>query len=147
MTYTNPWIYQNNEVLALPTCFGFVYLITNLQNNRRYIGKKQAEMTRTTYKMVTDRKGVKQRKKVSTEVESDWKSYYGSNQELIADVKRLGQENFQREILYYAPKAGILTYIEAREQFKYRVLESDDFYNGQIACRISGSNILNKIVS
>jgi len=146
MIYQNMWRYQNVEVTELPECFGFVYIIENLITGRKYIGKKQALMTKTTYKMVTDRKGVKKKKKISRQVPSDWRSYYGSNQELIGDVKRLGAENFSREILFYAPKAGILTYIESREQFSRRVLETDDYYNGLISCKISGSNVRNKVI-
>ena len=35
-----------------------------------------------------------------------------------------------------------MSYLEAREQFERRVLESDDYYNGIINVRVGGSNIL-----
>jgi hypothetical protein len=78
-------------------------------------------------------------------VDSDWQQYTGSSIELNKDIEQLGIENFTREILYYCKTKSECSYIEAREQFKHRVLESDDYYNGQIVCRIHGSHIKNKI--
>ena len=57
----------------------------------------------------------------------------------------LGADNFTREILFYCTSKAACSYVEAREQFNHRVLESDDYYNGQIVCRIHGSHIKNKI--
>ena len=72
-------------------------------------------------------------------------TYFGSNVELNADVAKLGVDNFTREILYYCTSKAECSYIEAREQFRHQVLESDNYYNGQIACRIHGSHVINKI--
>jgi hypothetical protein len=140
------WLYKNTPVDSLPEdCVGFVYLITNNQTGRRYIGKKLAKFSKTTYRMVKLKNGKKKRKKIRGKIESDWQTYYGSNTELNADVVRLGVDNFSREILYYCHSKSECSYIEAREQFIHKVLESDDYYNGQIACRIHGSHIKNKI--
>ena len=140
------WLYKNTPVDSLPEdCVGFVYLITNNQTGRRYIGKKLAKFSKTTYRMVKLKNGKKKRKKIRGKIESDWQTYYGSNIELNADVVRLGVDNFSREILYYCHSKSECSYIEAREQFIHKVLESDDYYNGQIACRIHGSHIKNKI--
>ena len=75
-------------------------------------------------------------------VESDWRDYWGSSDRLNADVQALGPENFTRKILYYCKSKAELSYLEAREQFERRVLESDEYYNGIINVRVGGSNIL-----
>ena len=140
------WIYENSQVETLPEdCVGFVYLITNNLTGRKYIGKKLAKFSKTTYKMVKLKNGNKKRKKIKGKTDSDWQSYYGSNTELNADVAKLGVDNFTREILYYCTSKAECSYIEAREQFRHQVLESDNYYNGQIACRIHGSHVINKI--
>lgn len=131
------WTYQGKEVEELPQdVVGFVYIITNTTNGRQYIGKKLAKFSRTKPPL----KGKKNRRR--TKVESDWKEYYGSSDELNEDIAQLGKENFKREILFYCYSKSELSYIEAREQFNYRVLESDKYYNGHIRVRVHGKGIL-----
>jgi hypothetical protein len=140
------WLYQSQPVATLPEdCAGFVYIITNLTNQRKYIGKKLAKFSKTTYKTVKLKNGTKKKKKIRSKIDSDWQIYWGSSPELLRDVTALGVENFTREILYYCKSKAECSYIEAREQFTRRVLESTDYYNGIINCRIHGSHILNKI--
>jgi hypothetical protein len=140
------WTYQNITVEELPEgCVGFVYLITNKANSRMYVGKKLAQFSKTTYKMVTQKNGVKKRKKIKSKIDSDWMDYYGSSVELSKDVESLGKDNFTREILFYCKSKAECSYIEAREQFSRRVLENDDFYNGQISVRVHGSHIKGKL--
>jgi hypothetical protein len=140
------WLYENIEIEALPeNCVGFVYLITNNVSGKKYIGKKLAKFSRTTYRVVKLKNGNKKRKKIKSKIDSDWQLYYGSNTELNQDIARLGVENFTREILFYCRSKAECSYVEAREQFRHKVLESDDWYNGQIVCRIHGSHIKNKI--
>jgi hypothetical protein len=137
------WTYQNILLETLPEdCVGFVYLITNNISGRKYIGKKLAKFAKTTYKVVKLKNGTKKKKKIRSKVDSDWQEYYGSNLELHADVLKLGKENFSREILFYCKSKSECSYIEAREQFNHKVLESKDYYNGQISVRVHGSHIL-----
>jgi hypothetical protein len=75
-------------------------------------------------------------------VESDWRDYWGSNDELKADVEELGTEQFTREILYYGKSKAECSYIEAREQFSRKVLETKEYYNGIIQIKVHGSHIL-----
>ena len=140
------WLFENTQIEALPEdCVGFVYLITNLVSGRKYIGKKLAKFSKTTYKVVKLKNGNKKRKKIRSKIDSDWQTYYGSNDELNKDIQTLGQDNFKREILYYCNSKAQCSYIEAREQFRHQVLESDAYYNGQISVRVHGSHIKNKI--
>ena len=140
------WLYESKQVDVLPDdCVGFVYLITNNLTGRKYIGKKLAKFSKTTYKVVKLKNGNKKKKKIRSKIDSDWQLYYGSSPELSKDIELLGIENFSREILYYCKSKSECSYIEAREQFARRVLESDDYYNGHIQVRVHGSHIKNKI--
>jgi hypothetical protein len=139
------WLYNNQLVETLPVdCVGFVYLITNNLSGRKYIGKKLAKFAKTSLKVVTQKNGIKKKKRIRTKVDSDWREYYGSSIELTADILTLGTENFSREILHYCGSKSSCSYIEAREQFDRKVLETDDYYNGQISVRVHGSHIKNK---
>lgn len=140
------WTFNKQVVDTLPEdCVGFVYLIENLTNNRKYIGKKLAKFSRTSTKTVTLKNGTKKKKKVRSKIDSDWLDYYGSSNELQKDIEALGKDKFTREILFYCKSKAECSYIEAREQFVRRVLESDDYYNNNIMCRIHGSHIKGKI--
>jgi hypothetical protein len=137
------WLYQDQIIENLPDdCIGFVYLITNTASGRMYIGKKLAKFSKTTYKTVKQKNGTKKKKKIRSKVDSDWREYYGSSPELSKDVTELGAENFRREILFYCQSKAECSYIEAREQFSRRVLESNDYYNGHIQVRVHGSHII-----
>ena len=139
------WYYQNQQVDSLPEdCVGFVYNITNLVSGRQYIGKKLAKFSKTTYKTVKLKNGNKKRKRIKGKIESDWQTYYGSNDALLKDVAELGTDNFRRDILYYCKSKAECSYVEAREQFSRRVLESDQYYNGHIQVRVHGSHIKGK---
>jgi len=131
------WLYKNKEVTAIPAEFiGFVYLITNVTNDRRYIGKKLTQFKRSKKPL----KGKVNKRRYT--VESDWKDYYGSSDELSADVELLGKDKFKREILFWCSSKSELSYIEAREQFTHKVLESKQWYNGHIRVRVHQKGIL-----
>ena len=131
------WTYKGKEITELPEdCVGFVYIITNITNNKKYIGKKLAKF-RTTKPPLKGRKN----KRRSTK-ESDWKTYWGSSDTLNADVQELGPDNFTREILYFCTGRGEMSYLEAREQFERKVLETDEYYNGIINVRVGSSKAL-----
>jgi hypothetical protein len=131
------WTYQQQPLEEIPEGYiGFVYLITNLTTGQKYIGKKLAQFKKTRPPL----KG--KRLKRRTTVESDWRDYWGSSERLQADVNTLGPEKFTREILYLCKSKAEMSYLEAREQFERRVLETDDYYNGIINVRVGGSNIL-----
>ena len=139
------WTYRKEPVTELPEdCAGFVYVITNTDSGRMYIGKKLARFKTTRYKMHTQKNGKKVRKKIRGAVASDWKDYYGSSDALNQDVEKLGKDRFRRDILYFCKNKAELSYIEAREQFSRKVLESDDYYNGHIRVRVHGRFVKDK---
>ena len=128
------WIYENKDFIEeqIQDNYGFVYLITNLTNGRKYIGKKFFYSSKTRQV-----KGKKKRYKAP----SDWQTYYGSSAELAKDVLSLGNENFTREILHLCQSKGECGYLEAKEQFVRGVMESDDYYNSWIMVRVRKSHI------
>jgi len=136
------WTYKSKEVKEIPEDVeGFVYIITNLTNNKKYIGKKLAKF-KTTKPPLKGRKNKRRGHK-----ESDWRDYWGSSDKLNEDVQALGTDKFTREILYYCNSRGLMSYLEAREQFERRVLESDEYYNGIINVRVGGSKILREALN
>ncbi len=131
------WTYQGKSVDSLSNDIeGFVYLITNLTNDKKYIGKKLAKF-KTTKPPLKGRKNKRRGYK-----ESDWRDYWGSSDKLLADVEKLGKDKFTRQILYYCKSRGEMSYLEAREQFERRVLETDEYYNGIINVRVGSSKAL-----
>ena len=137
------WLFESNQVEALPEdCVGFVYNITNTITGRQYIGKKLAKFSKTTYKTVKLKNGTKKKKKIRSKIDSDWQEYYGSSPNLTEDINKLGKDKFTREILHYCKSKAHTSYLEAKEQFDRKVLESDDYYNGHIQVRVHGSHIL-----
>lgn len=134
----NPqWTYEGKPVDGLPKdCEGFVYLITNLEDGRKYVGKKLAKFKKTRPPL----KGRKNKRR--EKIESDWQDYWGSSDNLKEDVEKLGPDKFSREILHFCNSRGLMSYLEAREQFERRVLETDEYYNGIINVRVGGSKIL-----
>ena len=133
------WTFEGKEIENIPDEYeGFVYLITNKTYNKKYIGKKLAKFKTTKPPL----KGKKNKRRGYKE--SDWQDYWGSSDNLQADVEALGPQNFTREILYMCTGRGEMSYLEAREQFDRRVLESNEYYNGIINVRVGGSDKLRK---
>jgi len=122
------WIYKGEYLEEIPEGYvGMVYMITNVANNKKYIGKKIFHFTKT--------KQVKGKKKKS-KVESDWQTYYGSNKELNEHVDIFGTNNFKREILYLCVNKSQMSYLELREQIDRRVLETEEYYNEWISAKV-----------
>jgi len=101
-----------------------------------YVGKKLAQFKKSRPPL----KGKINRRR--SRVESDWRDYWGSNEHLLQDVQQQGADQFTREILYICRSRGAMAYLEAREQFERKVLETDAYYNGIINVRIGSSNLL-----
>jgi Putative endonuclease segE, GIY-YIG domain len=127
------WFYEGKEVDENigEGYVGFVYIIENTLTNKKYIGKKLFQFTRT--KKIAGKK-----KKVKST--SDWQIYYGSNGKLLEDVKELGEQHFKRTILKLCKSKGTANYHEAKYQMYFEVLESSEFYNDQIRVRVHRSH-------
>ena len=130
--YENPW-YYNGEIFRsenISDNFGFVYLIENKINGRKYIGRKY---------FWSFRKPKGKSRKVKSE--SDWKKYYGSCPELKEDVIKFGRENFSRTMLSVHKTGGKTNFEETRQLFANNVLTEslDDgspaWYNSNILSR------------
>ena len=133
------WVYDNNEFNETPDEFqGFVYMITELDTGKKYIGKKFFWKP----KILPVTKSRKRR--VRTRVESDWRTYYGSNKEVQTLVESKGKDNYKREILKLCKSKGECSYYEAKLQFQYDVLLSDEYYNEFIGCKIHAKHIRDK---
>lgn len=132
------WEYNGKEFNSedIGEYTNFVYMITNLVNNKKYIGKKTFISTRRLQPL----KGKTRKRKVVKE--SDWKEYYGSNDNLKEDVKKFGPQNFKREILRLCKSKGEASYYEAAYQFEHEVLLREDYYNNWITCKVTGSHLL-----
>jgi hypothetical protein len=112
--------------------YGFVYLIENLANGRKYIGKKLFFF-----------KGFKtvKKKKKRILVESDWKTYYGSSNALQKDIDELGKDNFRRDILHLCVSKSECSYLEMYEQITRKAILLDEFYNDQIRVRVTRNQL------
>ena len=118
------------------TWFGYVYEITNLTNGRKYVGKKF--FTRAGTKQI---KGKKKKVRLS----SGWANYWSSSEELKADVKKLGEENFSRKILYLCKSRSECSYRETKEIFINDALLKTEYYNSWVSCKIHKAHVLNKL--
>lgn len=130
----NKWLFNNKLIDSIPDpkAIGFVYKITNLDNNKIYIGKKsfwskrRTKLGKKALAAITDKR--KSKYKV-TITEMKWQEYVGSNKDLILDIKKGCK--LKKEILTLAYSKQQLTYLETKFQFSYNVLEID-CYNGNI---------------
>ena len=119
-SYENPWLFNNEpfETKNIEKFEGFVYLITNKNNGKKYIGRKYFYSIRKV-------KGKKKR----VRKESDWKNYYGSSKDLLTDIEKNGIINIERKILSLHVTRGDCNYEEVKQQFLNNVLEEDNWYN------------------
>ena len=124
------WFFNDREfdVADRGEAIAFVYLITNKISGRKYIGKKLFY----SHKYISVKK---KRKKVK--IESDWRDYWSSSEELKKDIELLGKDSFKREIIHLALNKGTVSYLEIKEQILNKVLENPEkWYNGIINVRI-----------
>ncbi len=117
---------------------GMVYLIENLENGKKYIGKKL--FWKPKYSIKTNKKTGKKVKK-RLRAESDWKDYWSSSEHVKADVIALGIEKFSRTCLKVCKTKGELNYEELKAQIENKVLESENWYNGIIQVRIHKKHV------
>jgi len=126
------WLYNNEPFTETPEhAIGFVYIITNLQNDKKYIGKKVFYFQKLIQKNL---------KKKKIKVESDWKTYNGSNDDLLNDIK-INNPELKKEIIEICYSKSSLSYLEARHQFINNVLLKEEYYNNWISVRVTKKHL------
>ena len=136
------WYYNNEQFDTTPEDFqGFVYVITELDTGKKYIGKKN--FWKPKILPVTK----KRKRRVRTRTESDWSTYCGSSEKVMVLVEQHGLDAFKREILHLCKTKGEMSYYEAKLQFQHDVLLSDEYYNEFIGCKIHSRHIKKHVQS
>lgn len=135
----NPWRFFDTKVPLtsdhITDYQGMVYLIVNNNNNRKYVGKKFFWSQRTLPAL----KGkTRKRKKI---IESDWQSYWGSSNELKADLEKYNYVNFERYVLKLCNTKTECAYYELEEQVNRKVLLTEVYYNDFIGGKINGRHL------
>jgi len=134
------WIYKGEPFTEIPEGkIGFVYCITNKVSGKRYVGKKSffSKVTKPPLKGKTRKRHLKK--------ESDWRTYCSSSTYLKDDIKLLGKENFEFEILTLHSNKTELNFTELKIQIYWNVLDavlldgSRAFYNENINLKIYAS--------
>jgi hypothetical protein len=134
------WIYKGVEFTEInipENAIGFVYHMSVILNGNTYayIGKKnffaniKKPMGKKALAISTD----KRLKKYTREIKPNFMNYYSSNQQM-KEAHKAGFK-IKREILVICYSAMELTYQEVKHQFKYEVLEKEEFLNGNILGR------------
>ena len=130
------WYYNGKEYnpteLDPKKVYGFVYIITNLETHKKYIGKKLFFFK--GFKHVN-----KKRKRILKE--SDWREYYGSSNALQKDIDTLGKDSFCREILHICGSKSECSYLEMYEQITRQAIILDEYYNDQIRVRVTRNQL------
>lgn len=136
MYFEPQWLYNNQTYQPEENHHSFVYVITRLDTNKKYIGKKILKHKHTKPPL----KGNK-RKRVNI-IESDWKTYWGSSEQLLNEINLIGVSMFKREILHICYSKGEASYLETKEiLLNDALLYPDKWYNSWVTAKISRSHI------
>lgn len=135
------WFYNDKWIESIEDfpegTYGFIYITTHKPSGKKYLGKKSLYHNvkkKLTKKELAEQPITKGRKSttITIQKESDWKTYYGSEEFIKQKIKDKKQEEFTREILVFVPNKKLLTYYECKYQFIHSVLESDKWLNTNI---------------
>jgi hypothetical protein len=152
MLYTQPALTVEdliNDELFDPSQYeGYIYMTTNLETSRSYIGKKnffhktnKKLSKKEVIALPVTRGRTKQTKLVIKP--SDWKTYYGSAQEIKENLKNYPKDKFVRVILKLCKSKKELTYYENKYLFQYGVLEdSTKWINDNIQGRFFTKDLM-----
>lgn len=133
---TTTWSYKSQDFTEemIGDAYGFVYRITNTLTGKQYFGKKFFTKAKTLRRKKRNKK---------LRVQSDWQTYWGSNDQLLADITQLGEEHFTREILHLCASRGECSYWENYEIFVSHALLSSNYYNQWTSCKVHRSHLKN----
>jgi hypothetical protein len=116
---------------------GFIYIMTAIIDGKSvaYIGKKNffANIKKPLGKKALAMSTDKRLKKYKRELKPDFMRYYSSNK-ILKDAHKASIV-IKREILMICYSAMELTYQEVKHQFKYEVLEKEEYLNANILGR------------
>jgi hypothetical protein len=135
------WLYENKEIQEITdfpeNTFGFIYITTHIPTGKKYLGKKSLHHNvkkKLTKKELAEQPITRGRKLTTQTIqkESDWKTYYGSEEFIKQKIKEGKQEEFTREIIHFVSNKKLLTYFECKYQFQLGVLESNEWLNTNI---------------
>jgi len=134
------WLYNNEVVETIEdipaNTFGFIYITTHISSGISYIGKKSLYHNvkrKLTKKELAEQTGRGRKSTTETiQKESDWKTYYGSEEFIKQKIKEKKQDEFKREIIHFVGNKKMLTYFECKYQFMYGVLENENYLNSNI---------------
>ena len=139
LIYNIMWYYEdkifNPEKHSHCNYAGFVYIITDLSNQKKYVGKK---LFWKIHKLKPLKGKVNKR---HSKRDSDWQDYFGSNEEVKLLVEQSGRERFKREIIRLCKTKGEMTYFEMKEQIDRKVLFDDKYYNEFIGGKIHSKHL------
>jgi hypothetical protein len=123
----------NDENFNINNYEGYIYITTILDTDRKYIGKKNffhntnVKLGKKELANLPVTRGKKPAKKLIIK-ESDWKTYYGSAQEIKDSIKQYPKERITRVVLRLCKTKKELTYYECKYLFQYGVLEPGNNY-------------------
>jgi hypothetical protein len=134
------WLYNNKVVETIEdipaNTFGFIYITTHISSGISYIGKKSLYHNvkrKLTKKELAEQTGRGRKSTTETiQKESDWKTYYGSEEFIKQKIKEKKQDEFKREIIHFVENKKMLTYFECKYQFMYGVIENENYLNSNI---------------
>jgi hypothetical protein len=135
------WLYNNKRIESIndfpENTFGFIYITTYKPSGKSYLGKKSLYHNvkkKLTKKELAEQPVTRGRKSTTQTIqkESDWKTYFGSEEFIKQKIKEGKQEEFTREIIHFVPNKKLLTYFECKYQFQLGVLESNEWLNTNI---------------
>ena len=123
----------NDENFNINDYEGYIYMTSFLDANKIYIGKKNffhntnVKLGKKELANLPTARGKKPTKKKVTK-ESDWKTYYGSAQEVKDLLKVTPKDRVIRSVLHICKTKKELTYYECKYLFQYGVLEPESKY-------------------
>jgi len=138
-----PWIFQNKEINTIDDmpkgAYGFIYEVTHLPTQQKYLGKKVLFYERNKKLGKKEQQKIKEERKLKglrgktpskkkVILESDWKKYYGSHNKIVELIKNNKHHEFSREILMFVPNKKMLTYYETKYLFLKEVIENNEKY-------------------